>query len=123
MDFSENFTCGTPDVVESAYWNSNAITLHPVVMYYRENSELKHINYIFVSDDLSHNIGSVFVFLKKLIPEVIRSLKFDLRMVHYWTDGPSSQYRNKTAFYIVCNRQEIFGTGTDWNYFETGHGV
>jgi hypothetical protein len=35
--------------------------LHPVVVYFKnENTELEHKNYIFVSDDLGHNIGSVY---------------------------------------------------------------
>ena len=34
IDFAENFVCGTCDEVQSACWNSNAITLHPVVIYF-----------------------------------------------------------------------------------------
>lgn len=122
MDFAENFTCSTADAVQSAYWNATTITLHPVVIYYREAAELKHINYVFVSDDLGHNIGSVYAFLKRLIPEVRESLNSELKKVYYWTDGPSSQYRNKTAFYIVSNHEDMLGTAAEWNYFETGHG-
>lgn len=122
MDFAENFSCSSADEIQSAYWNQNAITLHPVVVYYRENSELKHMNYVFVTDELGHNIGTVYAFLKTLIPDVRQRLQKELKKVYYWTDGPSSQYRNKTAFYLISNHKEVFGSDADWNYFESGHG-
>lgn len=117
MDFAENFSCYSADEVQSAYWNSKALTQHPVVIYFKENSELKHKKYIFVSDDLGHNIGAIYAFLKKLIPEIKLKVRPTLRKVHYWTDSPSSQYRNKTAFYLVSCNQKLFQTDAEWNYF------
>ncbi|XP_060564869.1 uncharacterized protein LOC132724071 [Ruditapes philippinarum] len=122
MDFAENFSCTAADEVQSAYWNQNSITLHPVVVYFRDNGELKHINYVFVTDDIGHNIGSVYTFIKKLILDLKQTLKCNLRKVYYWTDGPSSQYKNKTAFFITSNHDELLGPKADWNYFESGHG-
>jgi hypothetical protein len=70
-----NFRCKnnirSADEVQSAYWNSSAVTLHPVVVYFKnENTELEHKNYIFVSDDHGHNIGSVYAILQKLMPGI-----------------------------------------------------
>lgn len=105
MDFAENFSCCSSDEVQSAYWNSSAVTLHPVVLYYRgDGGELAHKNYVFVSNDLDHNIGTVYTILQQLVPEMKQYIK-DLKKVHYWTDSPSSQYRNKTAFYIVSDHK------------------
>ena len=42
--------------------------------------------------------------------------------IHYWTDNPSSQYRNKHIFEYEANHEEIHGTKAVRNYFETGHG-
>ena len=75
MDFTENFSCVSADEVQSAYWNQGSVTLHPVVVYYKENDMLKHINYVFVSDDFGHNIGLVYAILKQLIPD-IKSYQF-----------------------------------------------
>ncbi|XP_071164971.1 uncharacterized protein [Mytilus edulis] len=122
MDFAENFSCTSADEVQSAYWNSSAVTLHPVVVYFKnEQKELEHKNYVFVSDDLGHNIGSVYTIIQKLLSEIKNHVN-NLKVVHYWTDSPSSQYRNKTAFYIVSDHKNIFGVNAIWNYFETGHG-
>ena len=42
--------------------------------------------------------------------------------IHYWTDSPTLQYRNKTIFSVVSRHEETFGVKAVWNYFEAGHG-
>jgi len=121
MDFAENFICMSADEVQSAYWNSAAVTLHPVVVYFKEEGSLKHKNYVIVSDDHGHNIGLVYAFLKDLVSQ-IKEVVGDLEKIHYWTDSPSSQYRNKTAFYIISDHINLFCMPAEWNYFECGHG-
>lgn len=104
MDFAENFTCSSADEVQSAYWNSTPVTLHPIIVYYKEATILKHKSYVIVSDDLGHNIGLVYAILKELVPEIKETIS-ELQKIHYWTDSPSSQYRNKTAFYLVSDHE------------------
>jgi len=70
MDFAENFICMSADEVQSAYWNSAAVTLHPVVVYFKEEGSLKHKNYVIVSDDHGHNIGLVYAILKDLVSQI-----------------------------------------------------
>ena len=43
-------------------------------------------------------------------------------MIHYLTDSPTSQYRNKMIFSVVANHHELFGVNASWIYFEAGHG-
>ena len=75
-----------------------------------------------MSDEAAHNASTVYAILKKLIPE-IKIIIPDLKMVHYWTDSPTSQYRNKSIFNIVCNHEKwLEGGAAAWNYFEAGHG-
>lgn len=76
MDFAENFTCSNADEVQSAYWNSTGVTLHPVVAYYKEEEELKHKNLIFVSDVTNHNSTVVVTILKKTSP-LHESIEYD----------------------------------------------
>ena len=121
MDFAENFICTSDDEVQSAYWNSAAVTLHPVVVYFKEEGSLKHKNYVIVSDDHGHNIGLVYAILKDLVSQ-IKEIVGDLEKFHYWTDSPSSQHRNNTAFYMISDHINLFGMTADWNYFEYGHG-
>ena len=45
----------------------------------------------------------------------------NLEMIHYWTDSPTSQYRNKTIFKVIYH-EEYFNCKASWNYTEAGHG-
>lgn len=121
MDFAENFQCQTMDEIQSAYWNATSITLHPVVAYYKDGENLIHKNIVFVSDLNHHNSTAVVAILRNLIP-MLQDAFFGLRYIHYWTDSPSSQYRNRYIFNHIYNHFSLYGIFADWNYFEVGHG-
>ena len=122
MDFSENYTCNSLEEIQSAYWNNCMITLHPVVIYYRgEENELKHTSYVYVSEVLSHNAAMVMSIIDKIMG-VVKSLVPSVVCVHFWTDSPSSQYRNKTIFDLISKFPNLYGTLASWHYFECGHG-
>ncbi|XP_046544601.1 uncharacterized protein LOC124254795 [Haliotis rubra] len=107
MDFAENYLCQCLDEIQSAYWNATMVTLHPAVVYFKNNGVLY--------------FGTVYTILQSLLPEVKELVPY-LSYVHYWTDSPSSQYRNKTAFNYVLQHPEVFGVRASWHYIECGHG-
>jgi hypothetical protein len=121
MDFAENYSCKSVEEIQSAYWNKAAVTLHPTVVYYKEQDQLMHKSFVFVSDEMSHSTPTVLSILNVLIPQ-LKDMDPLLHTVHYWTDGPTSQYRNKVIFNTVANHMQIYGTHAKWNYFECGHG-
>ena len=121
MDFAENYSCKSVEEIQTAYWNQTGVTLHPVVVYYKKNGETQHKSYVVVSDEMSHFPSTVHAFIDKLIPE-LKLLSPELSFIHYWTDGPTSQYRNRQCFFTVANHRELYGVGARWNYFEVGHG-
>ena len=121
MDFAENYTCQASEEVQSAYWNASMVTLHPVVSYMFHEDIMEHTSRVFLSDELGHNSATVFAIMKKLVSE-IKTVTPNLKHIHYYTDGPTSQYRNKSIFYIVSRHKSLFGVSASWNYFEAGHG-
>lgn len=122
MDFAENYACKSLNEIQSAYWNQNAVTLHPVVLYYKnECGELKHKSMVVVSDEMGHNSSTVLTFIDRVVPEVKKYVP-TVKKIHYYTDSPTSQYRNKTIFRVVANHEEMYGCRAVWNYFEAGHG-
>lgn len=64
----------------------------------------------------------LWVFFIKEIVKDVKLLDPEIKCIHYWTDSPTSQYRNKTIFHLVANHQETFGIDAKWNFFEAGHG-
>ena len=123
MDFAENYVCSHADEVQSAYFDKGAVTLHPTVIYYRtDEGQLEHKSHVIVSDTAMHNSGAVLAFMKEIVP-IAHRLVPNLKMCHYVTDSPTSQYRNKHMFYLVANHQNMFdGVQASWQYFEAGHG-
>ena len=122
MDFAEIFSCASMDEIQSTYWNATSVTLHPVFVYYRsDNDSIEHKNFIYVSDINHHNSTAVLTILQKLMYE-LKQLFPDANFVHYWTDNPSSQYRNRFIFDTVLRHEELLGLKARWNYFESGHG-
>jgi len=44
-----------------------------------------------------------------------------MKFIHYWTDNPTSQYRNTTIFSVVAKHPAEFGLPAAWNYFVAAH--
>ena len=56
-DFAENYTFVVQDEIQSYHWNTQQCSLHPLVIYYKDdNGVLKHISYCFISDDITHDV-------------------------------------------------------------------
>ena len=109
------------DEIQSAYWNATSITLHPVVAYYKDGENLIHKNIVFVSDLNYHNSTAGVAILRNLIP-ILQDAFFELKYIHYWTDSPSSQYRNIYIFNHIYNHFSLYGIYAAWKYFEVGQG-
>lgn len=76
---------------------------------------------VVISDEMGHNTPTGLTIIDKLIPEV-KDLSLESKYIHYWTDGPTSQYRNKVIFHAVANHASTFGAAATRNYWEAGHG-
>ena len=122
MDFAENYSCHSLDEIQSAYWNQTTVTFHPTVIYYKHGQEFLHKSVIFVSDEERHNAALVYTFIKELISHIRNTFEKDITCIHYWTDSPTSQYRNKTIFNIISLHKQLFQTSATWSFFEAGHG-
>lgn len=121
MDFAENYCCSSVEEVQSAFWNVEMISLHTMVTYLPPNCEKTKQCFVAVLSCLEHNAASVYCILQKNIPFLKKEVP-NLKCIHYLTDSPTSQYRNKTIFQILCNHLEQFGVSARWNYLESGHG-
>ena len=90
------------------------------MVYFQSGSTSEHKSFVVVSDTSLHSAGTVLSFLYEILPEV-KALVPDLELCHYWTDSPTSQYRNILIFDTVVNHDSIFNRRAVWNYFEAGH--
>lgn len=119
-DFSENFTFVLQDEVQSFHWNNAQCTLHPFVVYFKNNGVLEHISFIIISDILKHDTIAVQLFISKLL-EFLQT-KISVEKCIFMSDGAASQYKNRKNFSSICGFKEKHNVEIEWHFFATSHG-
>lgn len=121
-DFSENYSFVLQDEAQSYHWNSAQATVHPFVIYYREENNVRHFSFVIISDCLQHNTVAVHLFQKKLINFLKSKFKNGLTKIFYFSDGSAAQYKNKKNFLNLCCHERDFGIHAEWHFSATAHG-
>ena len=122
MDFAENWMVSYPEEPQAVYYAKEPVTLHPAVIHHREGEVTTHWCVALVTDDRKHDSGAILSFLEVLC-EYVKDTLPEVTTIHYVSDSPSSQYRNKSIFSILCKYRQLFtGLQATWTYFESGHG-
>ena len=119
VGFSENFTCSQLRSVQSAHFGASnrQITLHTGVAYTPKGTT----SFCTVSDDTRHDPPAIWAHLEPIVQHLVE--KDGIEVLHIWSDGPTSQYRNKVNFFYFSRIQRLLGLEfATWNFFESGHG-
>ena len=120
-DFAENFQIKHQQEIMAAHWSNDVVTLFPAVVYYKsERGHLQHASYAIVSNETAHDKGSVYAFNAAILEDVKQII--EVQKVNYWSDGPSSQFKNRYNFSCILYHQQDLGCDATWNFFETAHG-
>ena len=121
MDYSENWSAKYPDEISGVYYDKAQTTLHPMVVHYHDGEKLKHKSYVRVSSVSQHTVPTIYSFIFKLMVDLTQILP-DLEIIHFITDGPSSQYRNRTVVALVSEFERLHRIRATWTWLEAGHG-
>ena len=100
IDFAENYTCVYQDEVQSAHWRQTQITIFTVMIYLCGSHPL-----VIVTDCRDHDKRAVTAFLVRILKTVSEEFSH-ITDVDIWTDGPSSQFKNKFMFACLCKLQQ-----------------
>ncbi len=101
-DFSENYAFVLQDAAQGFHWNNNQSTIHPFVVYFKEADSLVHHSFVVISDCMQHDTIAVYLFQKKLIDFLKATFGHLPTKIYYFTDGASSQYKNRKNFLNLC---------------------
>ena len=121
IDFSENFNCKYHDEVQSVHFGASheQASLHTVVIY---TSGSQPTCLCTVSANLDHGPAGIWAHLKPVLSYIQKNHP-DVKHVTFWSDGPTTQYKQKNNFIRLCTEPFEYGfESVSWNYFETGHG-
>lgn len=122
LDFSENYTFVVQDEAQSYHWSSDSVTIHPFVIYYRDEDKVKHISYVIISECLEHNTTAVYCFQNKLVQFLKSYFQCAVKKIYYFSDGSAAQYKNKKNFSNLCFHKRDFGIDAEWHFSATAHG-
>lgn len=127
IDFSENYICKYAQEIQSVHFGGSKqqISLHTVVFYYRpeQSSSAVPVSLCTLSENLRHDPGAICAHLEPIIAEIIKLVP-QLKVVHFLSDGPSTQYKNKKMFYLIASylSEKLNVDVLRWHYSESGHG-
>ncbi|XP_022078608.1 uncharacterized protein LOC127533326 [Acanthochromis polyacanthus] len=119
MDFSENYACKMNVEVQAFHFGGSRqqATVHTCMVYTAENTKA----YATISNSLRHDERAVWAHLKPVFDEVLSNKK--IKTLHFMSDGPLTQYRNRKNFYLMSTLPFLRGIeNITWNYSEKSHG-
>ncbi|KAE8740460.1 hypothetical protein FOCC_FOCC014027 [Frankliniella occidentalis] len=122
MDFSMNYSTTIQDVVQAQHWKKEQASVHPAVVYYKDESNALCLQSLcYISDDLDHDVAFVLV-TQRYVTNYIKEKFPWIKEVEYMTDGCAKQYKNKQVFLNLSRHKEMFGLNASFSFFATSHG-
>nr|CAH7751031.1 unnamed protein product [Callosobruchus chinensis] len=123
-DFSENYSLKYAEEIQSFHFGGarQQVTLHTVVVYSKAGSDTVPKSYCTLSESLYHGPAAIWAHLNPIVKEYTQN---DVDVIHFLSDSPATQYRNKQMFSFITNQfMEHFPKvkRISWNYHEAGHG-
>lgn len=117
-DFSENFACKLHTEIQSMHFGGsrNQVSLHTGMLYTSKET----LSFCTFSPSLEHNPASIWAHLEPIINHIKTNFP-EVTKLHFFSDGPATQYRQKHNFFLLLQQTAAFDYCT-WSYFEASHG-
>ena len=108
QDFSENYTCLVPEEVQSLHWTQTQVTIFPVVVFRRDDTNnLTEEHLVFISADLHHECAFV-EYVNMKIHQYYESIGVKINHDIEFNDGCSAQFK---SFWLFAKRQIRWSRG------------
>lgn len=122
IDFAENYSCKYGREPQSVHFGASReqITLHTGVVYTRNKTK----SFCTISESLKHDSAAI---VAHLIPILYKYLEENskIKNLHFVSDSPTTQYRNKNTFYLLSTYLPKYFEQIEsitYNFTEPGHG-
>lgn len=122
IDFSENYSCKFGSEIQAVHFASSQqqATLHTGVLYLGGKEE--HVCFSTISPSKQKGPPAIWEYLAPVLDHLKEVYPF-VSVVHFFSDGPCTQYRQKGNFYLFSTELHKRGfTAGTWNFFEASHG-
>ena len=113
IDFAMAYSCEYQNEIQSALWSRASVNLFTVAIFNKGHCK----SYLICTDSVDKGKNTVFTFLSYL-SELIPSHSD----VIIFSDGPSSEFKNKFAMKVISTLAKQGNRTVWWKYFATSHG-
>ena len=135
IDYSENYVLKYHKEIQSAHFGASQkqISLHTGIMYYKDGLKnnitenyhaVKSISFCTTSENLDHRAYATWAHLTPILKLIMKQFPY-IDTLHFQSDGPTAQYKNRINFYLFVNLlPKLFPkiVNATWNFSESGHG-
>ena len=99
IDFAENYVCKMASEVQSVHYGASKrqISLHTGVCYVGPDGIAN--TFCSLSENLQHSPPSIWAHMKPVLDQLQKNHP-QVDTLHVFSDGPTTQYRQKTNFYL-----------------------
>ena len=121
VDFAENYLCQYHKEIQSVHFGGShqQTTMHTGVLYVGQE---KPTTFCTISDSRAHDPVAIWEYLAPVFKH-LRCTYPMVTNVHVFSDGPTTQYRQKRNFFLFATRLFQYGFSyATWNFFEASHG-
>lgn len=125
FDFSTNYVGKCREEVQSTNYGAskNQVSLQTGIFYYRDQiGQIQHVGFASVCDFLQHDAAAAWAYLEPVLDHLVELVP-DVEVIHFHSDGPTSQYKNKRFLYLFtyfCKKYKL--KKATHNYTAPGHG-
>jgi len=96
------------------HWDYSQV--HPFVIYYTSEDQLKYMNLCIVSDCFKHDTVTVHPFILAMVSYLKTTLQSVKKMIPF-NDGAASQYKNFKYLTNLCCHKNDHGVDAEWHLF------
>ncbi|XP_023181359.1 uncharacterized protein LOC111605902 [Xiphophorus maculatus] len=75
-----------------------------------------------ISESKRQDAAAIWTYMDQILTDI--HIRYPaINTIHFWSDGPSKQYKNKKNFFLLCVVLQRLGfEKATWNFFPTSHG-
>ena len=134
-DFAENFILKYHEEIQSMHFGASKrqMSMHTGVLYSRQTTSsaiddmpvpVSTQPFCTVSGTLDHGVHGIWAHLRPIL-HLIKEKHASVTKIHFWSDGPTSQYKNRSNLFMMTSILPEMNSNiklATWNYSEAGHG-
>lgn len=116
IDFSEAWKCKYHAEVQACHFGQNLplLNLHTGMYYTKEAKS----GFCTISESKRQDAASIWAYMDPILREIQRAHP-SIDTVHFWSDGPSKQYKNKKNVFLLSDIPLKLGfKRATWNFFQ-----